>query len=197
MEISEKVEAVIAKHPKWETELHKIRAVLQESELTEAIKWGAPAYVLGNKIVIGFMGFKNHFGIWFHQGVFLKDPANVLTNAQEGKTKAMRMWKFYEGDTVNKTILKQYVAESIANTIAGKEVPRTIKKVAKPPLLKKALENNIILHNAFKALTPGKQKDYNDYIASAKQEQTKLKRLEKIKPMIMDGKGLHDKYRNC
>lgn len=197
MNISEKVETVIAKHPKWEVELHKIRAVLQESELTEAIKWGAPAYLLDKKIVIGFMGFKNHFGIWFHQGVFLKDSAKVLINAQEGKTKAMRMWKFYEGDTVNTTLLKKYVAESIANTIAGKEVPRAARKVATPPLLKKTLEANEALKKGFKALSAGKQKDFNEYIATAKQEKTKLKRLDKIIPMILDGKGLHDKYKNC
>jgi uncharacterized protein YdeI (YjbR/CyaY-like superfamily) len=120
MTVSEKVEAAIEKHPKWKTELQKIRAVLQESELEETIKWGTLAYVLGKKIVIGFMGFKNHFGIWFHQGVFLKDEANVLTNAQEGKTKAMRMWKFYEGDTVDPVLLHSYVTASIANTRAGK-----------------------------------------------------------------------------
>lgn len=197
MNVSEKVAASIAKHPKWENELHKIRTVLVASELTEALKWGAPAYMLGKKIVIGFMGFKNHIGIWFHQGVFLKDPANVLTNVQEGKTKAMRMWKLYEGDTVDTALLDAYVKEAIANTIAGKEVPRTIKKVAVPPLLAKTLNNDTMLKKAFNALSPGKQKDYNEHIASAKQEKTKLKRLEKIIPMILDGKGLHDKYKNC
>ena len=194
MNISEKVEASIEKHPKWKAELHKIRAVLQESELDEAIKWGAPAYLLGKKIVIGFVGFKNHYGIWFHQGVFLKDAAKVLTNAQEGKTKAMRMWKFYEGDTVNTKLLKEYVEEAIVNTLAGKEVPREVRQIAIPPVLGQALETNDKLRLAFNGLTPGKQRDYNDYIASAKQEKTKLSRLEKIIPMILENKGLHDKY---
>lgn len=197
MTISEKVEAVIEKHPKWKAELYKIREVLQESELTEDIKWGAPAYLLGTKIVIGFAGFKNHFGIWFHQGVFLKDAANVLTNAQEGKTKAMRMWKFYEGDTVDTVLLQQYVTESIQNTIAGKEVKNAPRVIAIPPLLKKALAENEELATAFKKLSPGKQKEYNEHIADAKQEKTKLRRLDKITPMILANKGLHDKYKNC
>jgi uncharacterized protein YdeI (YjbR/CyaY-like superfamily) len=83
----------------------KVEAVLQEIELNETIKWSAHALVLGKKIVIGFLGFKNHFEIWFHQGVFLKDEANVLTNTHEGKTKAMRMCKFYEGDTLAPVVL--------------------------------------------------------------------------------------------
>ena len=197
MTVSEKVEASIEKHPKWKAELYKIRGVLQESELTEAIKWGAPAYLLDKKIVIGFMGFKNHCGIWFHQGVFLKDIKKVLTNAQEGKTKAMRMWKFREGDSVDTALLQKYVAESIVNTLAGKEVKNAPRVIAVPPFLKNALRENPELNSAFKILSPGKQKDYNEYIADAKQEKTKLSRLEKITPMILENKGLHDKYKNC
>jgi uncharacterized protein YdeI (YjbR/CyaY-like superfamily) len=197
MTISEKIEAAIEKHPKWKTELYNRRAILQESELTEDIKWRAPAYLLDKKIVIGFMGFKNHYGIWFHQGVFLKDKANVLINAQEGKTKAMRMWKFYEGDTVDESLLKAYVTEAIQNTIAGKEVKSAPIVVATPPLLEEAFKNNPALKQAFNKLSPGKQKDYNLHIADAKQEKTKLKRLEKIIPMILENKGLHDKYKNC
>ncbi len=197
MTISEKIEAIIEKHPKWKTELYKIRAVLQESELEEAIKWGAPAYLLGTKIVIGFMGFKNHCGIWFHQGVFLKDKDKVLTNAQEGKTKAMRMWKFYKGDTVDIALLREYMNESIANTIAGKEVKPGLRLIAAPPLIVQVLHTNNALNDAFMALSQGKQNDYNEYIATAKQEKTKQSRLEKIIPMIMAGKGLHDKYKNC
>jgi uncharacterized protein YdeI (YjbR/CyaY-like superfamily) len=35
-----------------------------------------------------------------------------------------------------------------------------------------------------------------EYINEAKQEKTKLSRLEKIKPMILSNIGLHDKYRS-
>ena len=42
-----------------------------------------------------------------------------------------------------------------------------------------------------------KQREYCEYIATAKRDPTKLSRLEKIKPMILNGTGLHDKYKNC
>ncbi len=51
------------------------------------------------------------------------------------------------------------------------------------------------LKSAFEKLTPGKQKEYNLYIDEAKQEKTKISRIEKIKPLILEGKGLHDKYK--
>jgi uncharacterized protein YdeI (YjbR/CyaY-like superfamily) len=58
-----------------------------------------------------------------------------------------------------------------------------------------AKKNDTILKTSFAKLTPGKQKEYIIYINEAKQEATKLKRLEKIKPMILQGIGLNDKYK--
>jgi uncharacterized protein YdeI (YjbR/CyaY-like superfamily) len=48
---------------------------------------------------------------------------------------------------------------------------------------------------AFEKLTPGKQKEYAEHIGSAKKEKTQVERLEKIKPMVLEGKGLNDKYK--
>lgn len=44
-------------------------------------------------------------------------------------------------------------------------------------------------------LTKGKQREYNEYIEQAKQEKTKASRIEKIKPLILENKGLNDKYK--
>ncbi|MDX1317182.1 MAG: YdeI/OmpD-associated family protein, partial [Xanthomarina gelatinilytica] len=65
-----------------------------------------------------------------------------------------------------------------------------------PKELQIALETNKNFQAAFKALTPGKQREYCEYIELAKQEKTKMSRLEKIKPMILKGVGLNDKYKN-
>lgn len=61
--------------------------------------------------------------------------------------------------------------------------------------LKEQLALNNSLKAAFDKLTPGKQKEYMFYIEEAKQEKTKATRMEKIKPLIMERKGLHDKYK--
>jgi uncharacterized protein YdeI (YjbR/CyaY-like superfamily) len=58
-----------------------------------------------------------------------------------------------------------------------------------------ALKKNVDIKAAFDKLTYSKQKDYAEYIATAKQEKTKLSRLEKIVPLILAGKGLNDIYR--
>jgi uncharacterized protein YdeI (YjbR/CyaY-like superfamily) len=40
------------------------------------------------------------------------------------------------------------------------------------------------------------QREYADYIASAKRADTRQRRIEKILPMIVAGVGLNDKYRS-
>jgi uncharacterized protein YdeI (YjbR/CyaY-like superfamily) len=195
---SEKVDLFIEKQEKWGPSLRTLRTVFLNSGLKEEIKWGAPTYTLDGKLIAGMAAFKNHYGIWFFQGVFLKDRQNKLMNAQEGKTKAMRQWRFEEGDAIDETLVLSYIEEAIQNCVDGKEVKVQRKKgVSIPPTLKEAFKKNSGFAEAFKKITPGKQREYAEYIGLAKREETKQTRLQKIIPMILDGKGLHDKYKNC
>ena len=66
-----------------------------------------------------------------------------------------------------------------------------------PEELLKVLEENPNLKSQFQALSPYKQREYCEHIASAKQDATKHRRLSKIIPLLKKGIGLHDKYRNC
>ncbi len=182
----------------WQDELGELRAILQSTELEECVKWGAPCYTLDGKNVIGIAGFKSYFGLWFHNGALLEDPDGVLINAQEGKTKALRQWRFQSKKDIKKRLLKSYIKEAIELQRQGKEIkPTRNAAVEVPPQLKTALNKHRGAKKAFSALTPGCQREYANYIAEAKREETKGKRVEKILPMILDGKGLNDKYRNC
>ncbi|HEX3074894.1 MAG TPA: YdeI/OmpD-associated family protein [Ignavibacteriales bacterium] len=48
------------------------------------------------------------------------------------------------------------------------------------------------LKSAFEMLTPGRQRAYLLYFASAKQSKTRESRIEKSMPQILSGKGLDD-----
>lgn len=167
-------------------------------DLTPKIKWSRPVYTMDGKNVIGTGGFKDHCGIWFFQGAFLKDEQNLLTNAQEGKSQAMRQMKFKAGDKIDEGIITKYFKEAILNHKKGLSV-KPAAKVKKQPqfpvLLKNALSENKALSKAYYELNPYKQNEYAEYISEAKQDKTKIRRLEKILPMIFAGIGLNDKYR--
>jgi len=183
----------------WQKELETLRSIVLKTELNEAIKWSAPVYDLNGKNVLGLGAFKKHFCIWFFNGVFLKDNHNLLINAQENKTKGLRQMRFDNIEDINKDLVLAYVKEAIENQCAGKEIKvvRKGKTVLIPEELQSVLNNDQDLQLAFSALTPGKQREYCEHIATAKREATKLLSLEKVTPMILNGKGLHDKYKNC
>lgn len=170
--------------------------LILQTELKKEFKWGTDIYTLNGKNVIGWAGFKNFFSLWFYNGVFLEDRDNVLVTASEGKTKALRQWRFKSVQEMDSQKILSYIDESIQTIIDGKEI-KIERTPAQPPegFLKEALEQDRVLKQAFDNLTPGKQKDYTAYINEAKQEKTKQTRMEKITPLILEGKGLHDKYK--
>ncbi|WP_452222494.1 YdeI/OmpD-associated family protein [Lacinutrix salivirga] len=193
------VEEYIEVNTQYKRELKLLRSLILSTNLEEAIKWSAPTYSLNGKNVLSIGAFKNHFCIWFFNGVFLKDEKNVLEKAQE-KTKALRQLRFTSIDDIDKHLVLSYIKEAIENQKLGKEIKpnKTTKKdIIVPMELQTELDANSVLRDAFKLLTPSKQREHCDYIETAKRETTKLTRLEKIKPMIIKGVGLHDKYKNC
>ena len=75
-------------------QLIALRTLLLNTDLEEKIKWGMPTYCIDNKNVITLAGFKNWSTLWFHKGAFIEDEKDVLFNAQAGKTKELRQWRF-------------------------------------------------------------------------------------------------------
>jgi uncharacterized protein YdeI (YjbR/CyaY-like superfamily) len=180
----------------WQDELRTLRNILSSTELQEEVKWGAPCYTYAGKNVVGIGAFKAYLGLWFYQGALLKDDQKVLINAQEGVTKALRQWRMNSAKEIRPAIIKRYVREAIQLVKDGRSIgPARKKRLALPPELKAALQQNEATNKKFSELTPGRRRDYAEYISSAKRAETKRSRVEIILPMIKSGAGLHDKYR--
>jgi uncharacterized protein YdeI (YjbR/CyaY-like superfamily) len=106
--------------------------------------------------------------------------------------------RFESLDDIEENMVFAYVKEAIQNQKLGKEVkPEKTKTIVIPDTLKRVLKKDKQLQTSFKALSPYKQKEYCEYIATAKRETTVETRLTKITPMILKGIGLNDKYKNC
>ncbi|MFV8343777.1 YdeI/OmpD-associated family protein [Flavobacterium sp. XS2P39] len=179
----------------WPEELEFLKSIIAKTELIETSKWGGCVYVLNGKNVLGIGGFKNYFTIWFFNGVFLKDEKQVLVNAQEGVTKSLRQWRFSSKEEVNEAAILHYILEAIENEKQGKNHKPEKGKIIISELFQKELDADTDLAEAFLKFTPYKQKEFLEYIETAKREETKRSRIEKIKPMILENIGLNDKYR--
>lgn len=180
----------------WKEELEAIAGIIRKAPLETAIKWGAEVFTYEGKNVVSYGGFKNFFSIWFYNGVFLEDKYKVLVTASEGKTKSLRQWRFTAMEEIDEKKILAYIREAIEVEKKGLKMELAkFKVIDTPEPLEQALKADQSLKAAFEQLSPGKQKEYMVYINEAKQEATKMKRVEKIRPMIMNGAGLNDKYK--
>jgi uncharacterized protein YdeI (YjbR/CyaY-like superfamily) len=192
-----KVTAYIEKQTTWKKELESLREILLQLPVDETVKWGAPFYTSNGKNIVGLSGFKHHFGLWFIQGALLKDKHQKLINAQEGKTSAMRQWRFTSMEEIHPDIIKEYVLEAVENQKQGKAIKPKKKPLMIPELLEEQLNKNAELKACFESFSLSDKRTFAEHISEAKREATKHARLAKIIPMILDKKGLHDKYKNC
>jgi uncharacterized protein YdeI (YjbR/CyaY-like superfamily) len=185
------------KNDQWETELELLKTIIAKTELVETNKWGGCVYVYNNKNVIGVGGFKKYFTLWFFNGAFLKDEKKHLINANEGVTKSLRQWRFTSKEEINEKEILAYIHEAIDNEKQEKIIKpeKTKTEVIIPTLLQNEFDSDSNLKEAFLKFSPYKQKEFIEYIETAKREETKLSRIEKIKPMILNNIGLNDKYR--
>lgn len=192
----DKINTYIEKHDKWSTTLRKLRKLCLDAGLEESIKWGIPSYGINDQNVVGLAGFKHHTGVWFHQGALLRDESNVLINAQKGKTKAMRSIKIEDQNNVDWNLIKEYIIEATQNAKDGKKIaaaaPKKVNKVdlKMPPELLPYFTEDPELSASFKKLTAIQQRDYYEYIHSAKRAATKANRINKILPIIKSGKPI-------
>ena len=126
----------------------------------------------------------------------MTDADQVLVNAQQGRTRGMRQWRFQAEDDVNVTQVRSYITQAMANAKTGKHIVRKAKGALKiPRILADALDQNKHLATAFDEFTAGKQREFSEYITMAKKVVTRENRLAKITPMILRGEGLNDRYR--
>lgn len=181
----------------WTESLIEIHHLLLSLGFSSAFKWGRPVYQLENKNLIGVSKHQSFLTLMFFQGALLKDEHNRLVNAQEGKTKAMRQWRFYNPSEIDISQLSSYFLEVKDLASAGLEIlpEKTHGQLMIPELLQKAIDEDDELQSAFSSMTMFKQKEFAEYISDAKRVSTQLRRLEKILPMIKRQEGLHDKYR--
>jgi uncharacterized protein YdeI (YjbR/CyaY-like superfamily) len=195
MKKTKTVEEYIGNNPERKEELDKLRSIILGLPFKEVVKWGMPVYTIHNKNLVGIGAFKDWSGIWFYQGALLNDPLKVLVNAQEGKTIAMRQWRFSNPDDIKEDEIIPYLEEVIANHKAGKTVdlPKPLKKRKElpiPELMEELFRSEPGLKKKFGTYTTAQRNDFINYINEPKREITKKDRLNKITSLIQAGDKL-------
>ncbi len=191
------VDDYIAQAGRWRDEIARLRAILLDVGLDETVKWGSPCYTRDGRNVVGIGAFRSYFGLWFFQGALLADPANCLVNAQPGKTRAMRQLRMQSAADIRPRLVRQYASEAAELAARGREIrPRRRPAASLPPELEAALGADNAARTAFDKLTPGRRREFAEFIAGAKRAETRERRVARALPLIREGRGLNDRYRS-
>jgi uncharacterized protein YdeI (YjbR/CyaY-like superfamily) len=191
-----RIDAYIAKaqpfaQPILERIRERVHAVVPDVE--ETLKWSAPAYLKNGSILLITAAFKAHAALNFWRGGEIAG----------GEAKAGAMGQFGKLETVDDlpANLDELIVEAAALS-AAPPAPRMPKTVAKPALeMHPDFEAALVVNSAARAtlhgFSPGARRDYIEWVAEAKQDATRAKRISTAIEWLAEGKKRHWKYENC
>jgi uncharacterized protein YdeI (YjbR/CyaY-like superfamily) len=188
------VSKVHGEEKRWSAEFAALRKLCLASGLHEGLKWGQACYDLGGRNVVLIHGFKDYCALLFMKGALLKDPNGILIR-QTKNVQAARQIRFVSLADINKhkAAVGAYIGEAIAIEKSGEKVEmKSAAQFDVPQEFQNRLDDDPKLAEAFRALTPGRQRGYLLYFAGAKQSKTRTVRVEKHVPRILKGFGLDD-----
>ncbi|WP_259015885.1 YdeI/OmpD-associated family protein [Emticicia fluvialis] len=192
--LNPKVDFFFNKATQWKAAYAQLRSLALGCGLAEDLKWGCPCYThQGNNVVL-IHGFKDYCALLFFKGALMGNADGLLIQ-QTANVQSARQMRFTSLSEVatQEAIIKAHIYEAIEIEKAGLKV--TLKKTSDytiPDEFQQKLDTNPALKTAFEALTPGRQKAYLFHFGQAKQASTRLARVEKFIPKILEGKGLED-----
>ena len=188
-----KVDDYLARSTKWPEEMAALRPILLGCGLTESIKWGKPCFSHGGDNVAIMQEMNDFLSLMFFKGALLDDRAGLLRSQGPNSRSALRLeLTSVEEVTDRAEAIRGYVADAIRVAEAGLSVgPAPELELVEE--LAERLAGDPELAEAFDALTPGRQREYNLHIADAKQAKTREARIDKCVPQILAGKGMRDR----
>lgn len=171
----------------------RVHALAPEAE--EDMRWNAPAFIHSGQILLGLASFKAHMAVYFWRAeeLFDKDVKDEAMG-QLGKVKSL-------DDLPPPAELDDLIrrgAKLAATTKPPKRPKGGTKAPAKPsPEFAAALEAAPAAKAHYDAFTNSQQREYCDWIADAKREATRDKRIATAIEWISEGKKRNWKYQNC
>lgn len=178
--------------------LKRIRGLYHKAfpAIAEEIKWGMPTFT--HKGIVGSMAaFKAHVGMAFWKGKLLNDPSGVMGDRAASAMGAVRASTVKElpADKVLIDLIQQAVA---LNEAGIKPEKKNDKAPAKEPAdFAAALKKSKQAAKCWAAFTPGKKREYIEWITGAKQQATREKRLKQAIEWIAENKPRNWKYMKC
>lgn len=196
------VDAYIARaRPFAQPILTHIRDAVHRSvpDVEEAIKWSMPFFVYRGVILGNMAGHKEHasFGLWGQEVVETLRAAGVASGGNMGS-----FGRITSLDDMPPVAELEGFLRDAAQLISAGTRTRSIQRVAKPArpaaaipeALLQALNKEPAARERFEAMSPSCRREYSEWIAEAKREETRNKRVATALEWIAEGKSRNWKY---
>lgn len=176
--------------------LQKLRTLFHKAypEIQETMKWGVPHFE-HKGIVAGMAAFKEYIRFGFWKGKLLREKHNLTTsvgNMSMGDTRLTDISQL-PPDKVLLTCIRDAVAlnENGVKRTSERKAPK--KPLETPDYFAAALRKKK-LFDQFEARSPSYRRDYIEWLADAKQPETRERRLATALEWIGEGKSRNWKY---
>jgi uncharacterized protein YdeI (YjbR/CyaY-like superfamily) len=195
-------DAYILKAPEYARPiLEHVRDLMHDAypEVVETMKWQHPFFTHQNgKIIASIGAFKEHcrFGIWHPEAAAAIRVAAGHDALAGGSVVKVRSLKDLPAQ---KTLLASFRKAAEAAADRKTKMPRKEYQTPKPPLavpadLTAALRKNKAAQKTFDGFSPSNRREYVEWIISAKQEETRQRRLVQAIEWLAEGKTRNWKY---
>jgi len=176
--------------------LIRIRALVHDGcpEVEETMKWSFPHFTY-HGVLCSMASFKAHCAFGFSKEPLMTGvpgPTGTPT-ARFGRVTSVK-------DLPKRDVFLRLVREAMRlNEDGGKPAPRraaihATRAVRAPADLLAALRNNAVARAAYEELSPSHKREYIEWIADAKQDETRQRRLAQAVEWIAEGKARNWKY---
>lgn len=173
---------IIAQNEWQQAILDQLREAVHEADvdIEEDIKWGSPAFS-HNGLVAWMFCAKDWVHFSFPQGVLLDQDHGLFVEEQETNKKGIRTIKIYKGEVVPTHIITRLVNQAVANNKAGRKVHFNNPKqdIVLPDDMKAELKKRN-LENEYQGRPYYQRKGYIQWISSAKKDDTRRKRIQRM-----------------
>ncbi|WP_026462077.1 YdeI/OmpD-associated family protein [Adhaeribacter aquaticus] len=180
--------------------LNHLRQLIHQvcPDATETIKWGFPHFE-HNGLLCSMAAFKQHCAFTFWKANLLSDPHQLFS--KDSKTSMGQLGQLKSlTDLPADIVLVGYIQEAVKLNLQGVKGPAKFKPAiaAKaleiPEYLAQALKENEAASNTFSGFSNSNKKEYITWLAEAKTEATRQKRLLTAIEWIAEGKPRNWKY---
>ncbi|HEY2860407.1 MAG TPA: YdeI/OmpD-associated family protein [Terracidiphilus sp.] len=203
-----RVDAYIEKaQPFAQPILEHLRKLMHKAcpDVEEAIKWSMPFFVYKGKILANMAAFKAHcaFGFWGNEITAVLREADAASGEAMGTLGRIQSAKDLPGDKQMLGWMRQAAAfvdsGDYTSPMAAKNRVAKPPKAAleTPPAFAAALKKNKKASAVFASFSPGCKREYLEWIADAKREETRDKRIVQAVEWIAEGKQRNWKYQDC